>query len=47
MAISEQNFSARAYGRILRVVRTIADMAGRDKIEAGDVSEAIQNRTCD
>ena len=47
VAISELNFSARAYDRILRVARTIADLAARDQIEAEDVSEAIQYRTLD
>ena len=47
VAISELNFSARAYDRILKVARTIADLAGRDGIEAEDVSEAIQYRTLD
>ena len=47
VAISELNFSARAYDRILKVARTIADLAGRGQIEAEDVSEAIQYRTLD
>jgi len=47
MAISELNFSARAYDRILKVARTVADLAGRDQIEAEDESEAIQYRTLD
>jgi magnesium chelatase family protein len=47
VAISELNFSARAYDRILKVARTIADLAGREGIEAEDVSEAIQYRTLD
>ena len=47
VAISELNFSARAYDRILKVGRTIADLAGREQIEAEDVSEAIQYRTLD
>ena len=47
VAISELNFSARAYDRILKVARTIADLATRDQIEAEDVSEAIQYRTLD
>ena len=47
VAISELNFSARAYDRILKVARTIADLAGRGNIEAEDVSEAIQYRTLD
>ena len=47
VAISELNFSARAYDRILKVARTIADLAGRGQLEAEDVSEAIQYRTLD
>jgi magnesium chelatase family protein len=47
VAISELNFSARAYDRILKVARTVADLAGREQIEAEDVSEAIQYRTLD
>jgi len=47
VAISELNFSARAYDRILKVARTIADLAGREQIESEDVSEAIQYRTLD
>jgi len=39
--------SARAYDRILKVSRTLADMEGKDKIESGHVSEAIQYRTLD
>jgi len=47
VAISELSFSARAYDRILKVARTIADLAGREQLEAEDVSEAIQYRTLD
>jgi len=47
VAISELNFRARASDRILRVARTIADLAGREQIETEDVSEAIQYRTLD
>ena len=47
VAISELSFSARAYDRILKVARTIADQAGREQLEAEDVSEAIQCRTLD
>lgn len=46
-AISELNFSARAYDRILKVARTIADLAGHDNIRSEDVAEAIQYRALD
>jgi len=47
VAMTELNLSARAYDRILKVSRTIADLS--DKIDIGPehVSEAIQYRTFD
>ena len=43
-AISRLNLSARAYHRILKVARTLADLAGIDTIQAGQVAEAVQYR---
>ena len=47
VAMSELNLSARAYDRILKVSRTIADLDGKAEITPEHVSEAIQYRTFD
>jgi magnesium chelatase family protein len=46
-AMSEMNFSARAHDRILKVARTLADLAGHDRISADNILEAIGYRTLD
>jgi magnesium chelatase family protein len=46
-AIDKLGLSARAYNRILRIGRTIADLEGADGIGANHVSEAIQYRSLD
>jgi magnesium chelatase family protein len=46
-AVARLRLSARGYSRVLKVARTVADLAGREEIAAEDVAETLQYRMLD
>ena len=47
MAVDRMHLSMRAYNRVIKVARTLADMKGEEKIGPEDIGEAIQYRELD
>lgn len=46
-AFEKMGLSARAYGKVLKIARTVADIDGRENIGASDIAEALQYRRMD
>jgi magnesium chelatase family protein len=46
-AVTRLGLSARAYHRVLKIARTVADLAGAVELTTAHVSEAIQYRSLD
>ena len=44
VAVKQLNLSARAFHRLLKIARTIADLAGQDRVSSAHVAESIQYR---
>ena len=47
LAMEKPSLSARAYSRILKVARTIADLEGAEKVQSQHITKAIGYRNLD